>query len=190
VKSIADFVQLYVGIHVAFCSFLRQEVIPIIFSDLSIRQSCESTPPAVFEALEYLRKTDFSLVKDGEYPIMGKQMFAKVFSLVTLPVSQTRPELHKKYIDVQYWISGREKFGIAPYRNGGRLVSANKEQDLYFYEGIEGESFVLAQKGDFAVFYPWDAHRPGTFAEDMPEDCRKVVVKVSVELLNERGKSQ
>lgn len=155
----------------------------MVFSNLSLKSADETYPEAIRRALSYLRETDFEELPDGEYSLTGRQMYAKVFHLQTKPVQETHPELHREYIDVQYWINGREKFGIAPCTGEARMVDRDVAEDVYFYGEAPGESFVLAMAGDYAVFYPWDYHRPGTWAGENPEECRKVVVKVGMALL-------
>ena len=78
-------------------------------------------------AIRYVLKTDFSALKDGKYAIDGDKMYANLFHLTSKSLEQTAPELHRKYIDVQYWISGQEQCGIAPAENVGTLVQQNEE---------------------------------------------------------------
>ena len=51
------------------------------------------------------------------------------------------------------------------------------EDDVYFFDA-EGDHFVV-HAGQFAVFAPQDAHRPG-LAVDGPAPIKKVVVKVAL----------
>lgn len=155
----------------------------MVFSNLSVDAADKVYPEAIRKALSYLRSVDFEKLPDGEHPILGRLMYAKVFHLQTKPVQDTHPELHREYIDVQYWISGKEKFGIAPCTEEGREIDSDITEDVYFYKEAAKENFILAEAGDYAVFYPWDYHRPGTWAKDKPEECRKAVVKVSMKLL-------
>lgn len=134
-------------------------------------------------AIRYVLKTDFSALKDGKYAIEGDKMYANLFHLTSKSLEQTAPELHRKYIDVQYWISGQEQCGIAPAENVGTLVQQNEEEDLYLYNGVKDERFVYAWAGCIAIFFPEDAHRPGVMCGNEPQQYRKVVVKVSVDLL-------
>ena len=54
---------------------------------------------------------------------------------------------------------------------------------LYLYDDVKNEFFIHATEGCYAVFFPNDAHRPGVCVDGKPLDYRKVVVKVSVDLL-------
>ena len=55
-----------------------------------------------------------------------------MFDLTSKEVKDTKPEVHKKYIDVQFWVSGEEMMGFAPKKADYPVVEANEEQDLYF----------------------------------------------------------
>lgn len=152
------------------------------FSNLRSGDPLDHYPAAIQKALQYLRDTNIEALEPGDYPIDGDRIFAKVVDLTTRSVDQTYPEIHKKYVDVQYWPVQGEKFGIAPYLGGGKVVAAQEANDTWFLESVPGESFVTTAPGCFAVFFPWDAHRPGTHL-DGEATFRKCVVKVSVELL-------
>lgn len=155
----------------------------MIFSNISCGAPLTLYPPAIQAAIRYATTTDFATLADGRQEIDGDKMFANLFHLTSKPVGETYPELHKKYVDVQFWISGEEQFGVAPADGIGALVKADADSDLYFYQDVKNESFVHAWAGCYAVFFPQDAHRPGVCRDRGPQDLRKVVVKVSVALL-------
>lgn len=155
----------------------------MIFSSMHANDNVKNYPVAIQKAIAYLTQTDFGKLEDGVYEIDGKRMYAQVFHHTSKPVAETQPELHKKYLDVQFWICGEELFGIAPSNGVGSCVEAIDERDLYFYDGVANESFVHATEGCYAVFFPNDVHRPGVCVDGKPLTYRKVVVKVSTELL-------
>lgn len=154
----------------------------MIFSSIYAEDDCNKYPLAIQKAINYLKTHEFYSMEAGDYEIEGEKMFAKVFDITSKVIEQTHPEFHKKYIDVQYWVSGEELCGIAPAAERDRIIEADKSQDLYFLEDVEGEGFIKARKGCYAVFFPNDVHRPG-IAVHQPLTYRKVVVKVSTELL-------
>ena len=155
----------------------------MIFSNIQSRDDLSKYPEAIAKAIRYAAQTNFDALEDGNHEIDGDRMFAKLVHLTSKPVEETHPELHKKYIDVQFWLGGEELFGIAPADGVGSLVGEDEKEDVYFYDSVAGESFMHAWKGCYAVFFPNDAHRPGVIAGDKPMSYRKVVVKVSVDLL-------
>ena len=156
----------------------------MIFSSIHAHDDLSRYPQAIQKAIEYASNTDFSKLEDGRQPIDGDKMFANLFHLTSKPVEETRPELHRKYVDVQFWICGEELCGVAPFTGSERCVDdSGKEDDLYFYENFKNEFFIHATEGCYAVFFPNDAHRPGVCVDGQPLSYRKVVVKVSLDLL-------
>lgn len=155
----------------------------MIFSTTTAAQELRAYPAAIQKAVDYVLNTDFSKLEDGRQPIDGDRMFANLFHLTSKPQAETHPEAHKKYIDVQFWLSGEELCGYAPFVEGVPCVDPREDDDLYFYEDFPGESFVRAKPGCFAVFFPNDAHRPGVCTENGPCTYRKVVVKINTALL-------
>lgn len=155
----------------------------MFFSSMHAHDELNKYPQAIRRAIEYVASTDFSAVEDGRQEIDGEKMYANVFHLTSKLEEDTHPELHRKYIDVQFWIEGEELCGVAPAHGVGACIEENDEQDLYFYDGVQAESFIHALPGCYAVFFPNDAHRPGVAVDRKPSELRKVVVKVSVDLL-------
>ncbi len=131
--------------------------------------------PILQRALGYLTATDWGRRAPGRHDFEGDDLFAIVADYHTRPPAEVPWEAHRRYIDVQYVHSGRERIGHAdlatlaatPYDEARDLVSA---------DGPGG--FVTLTAGAFAILWPHDAHRPGV-AVDGPEAVRKVVLKVA-----------
>lgn len=134
----------------------------------------EGMHPGVLRGLKFLAETDFSALPDGRAEIDGDNVFANVMTVDTKPMNDT-PEAHRKYIDIQYLISGREHIDVGPLEAMTEEVKANPQGDIWFYHGPMDR--VTIGDGRFAVLFPGDAHAPGIAAEK-PETVRKVVVKV------------
>lgn len=133
--------------------------------------------PGVYRALEILRATDFSQLEDKRYEVDGDNLFFFLQSYETKPDNDT-PEAHRKYIDIQFLVSGREKMGVAPLEDMSEEVEARPDGDIWFYRGPM--DYITLTAGDrFAVLWPGDAHAP-SIAVDSPAPCRKCVVKVKV----------
>lgn len=133
------------------------------------------------KALEYLAATDFSKVADGRYVLDGEKMYANVENYTTADRSTKKPEVHNKYIDVQYLGKGTEKIYFAQRTADVKVVEDYaEERDLLFFENIEEKDYVVLNAGDFAVLFPWELHRPGCNAENEPSAVQKIVVKIAV----------
>ena len=144
-------------------------------------------PKPLRTALEHLRDTDFTNLPAGKYDLQGRDIYVQVIDMKTKLMSESRAEVHRQYIDVQFLFSGAEKVGFAA-ETGRNLMAEDllAERDLIFYTGMENESTITMVPGNFAMFFPRDVHRPGV-AVDQPMAIRKVVVKVRESLLENRA---
>ena len=130
----------------------------------------------LIKGLRLLRDTDFSAMEDGKYEVEGKELYYMVQSYTTKEEND-RPEAHRKYIDIQYLFSGREKIGIGALAEMEQELSANPDGDIWFYRGPLTD--IPLGDGRFVVLFPQDAHAPCIAVGD-PAPARKVVVKVMI----------
>ena len=148
----------------------------MIYDKLENIGSYEGLQPEIIEGLKTLRDTDFAKTEDGHYELDGDRLYMNVMT-AELKEFNDRPESHKKYIDIQYVIDGREDIGVAPTDELGEPVEANPDGDIWFYHGntvklrLEGSRFI--------VLFPQDAHAP-CISVDGAKSVRKAVVKVEV----------
>ncbi|MFR5795435.1 MAG: YhcH/YjgK/YiaL family protein [Christensenellales bacterium] len=92
----------------------------MFFSSVHANDDLKRYPAAIQKAIEYAKNTDFSALEDGRQEIDGDKMYANLFHLTSKQKEEAHPELHKKYVDVQYWICGEELCGVAPYNGVGK----------------------------------------------------------------------
>ncbi|WP_249541775.1 YhcH/YjgK/YiaL family protein [Escherichia coli] len=99
-------------------------------------------------------------------------------------ITENRPEVHRRYIDIQFLAWGEEKIGIAIDTGNNKVSESLLEQrDIIFYHDSEHESFIEMIPGSYAIFFPQDVHRPGCILQTASE-IRKIVVKVALTALN------
>ena len=91
-----------------------------------------------------------------------------------------RFEAHRKYIDVQYIVSGEEAIAVAPTDSLRVTREYDADGDILFGEG-EGTRYTL-RAGQAIVLMPEEAHMPSlrTLRTDKPGKVRKAVVKIPV----------
>ena len=147
----------------------------MIYDTLKHLEAYTGIHPGVLRGLELLRDTDFSAMEDGRHEIDGDRLFILLQSYDTKPENDT-PEAHKKYIDIQYLISGRELMGVGPLEEMSGEVEARPEGDIWFYRGPL--SNILLSGSRFVALWPGDAHAPCIAVDHAPVPCRKCVVKV------------
>ena len=133
----------------------------------------------VKKALELLKQVDVMNLPNGKTPLDGENIFASVNTYETEPVTDRRPEKHFKYIDIQILGAGREAIGYTDVENVSDLTEDRREtNDVVFYGTTRNENFVELEKGDFAIFFPGEVHRPNCWFGEGPETVKKIVVKV------------
>lgn len=156
----------------------------MIFGDINNLNDMEKVlPGAIMKTINYLRNNDFLNMKSGVYEIDGKDIYAQVIDATTKEKNDAKPEVHKKYIDVQFSVEGKEKIGFAR-DTGNNKISEDllKEKDIKFYENMENEVDLMMKPGNFAILFPNDVHRPAC-AVGQPANIRKVIVKVNTAIL-------
>jgi YhcH/YjgK/YiaL family protein len=113
----------------------------------------------------------------GKYEIGKNGMFALISEYETKGISQCFIECHRKYIDIQMLLSGREKIGVCNKKDC-KEEEYIEERD---FQKLYGEvSFITLMPGMFAIFFPHDGHMPQAQCADKPESVKKIVVKVPV----------
>lgn len=128
-------------------------------------------------AFDFLKNTDLKTIADGSYDIVGREIYANIQTLTTKPIEEKKWEVHRKYIDIQYVISGEEKMGYGILDDFKTVVEAySDEKDIEFLDGKDF-NYVDVKEGDFVVFYPNDVHAP-MLACDEPKEIKKVIVKI------------
>ena len=131
------------------------------------------------EGFQFLLNSDLKNLKDGRHIIKGDEIYANVQTLNTKPVEEQKWEAHKKYIDIQYVIRGREKMGFGVLSDFNKtVVPYDENKDVMFLEG-ENYSYIDVKEGSFVIFYPNDVHAP-MLSVDSSEEIKKVIVKIAV----------
>lgn len=132
--------------------------------------------PAVSEALHFLRTNDLKSMPDGRCELESDIDFAIVQTYETKPAAEKRWEAHRKFVDLQFVITGTEWMGYAPLETLTPVEPYDAEKDIAWYQG-EG-SFVRLPAGSFCILTPNDAHMPGVCV-DSPQTVRKIVIKIA-----------
>lgn len=148
----------------------------MIYDSLKHLEAYKGIHPGVYRGLKLLTETDFSTLEEKRYEVDGDNLFFSIQAYDSKPVNDT-PEAHRKYIDIQFLISGAEKIGVAPLEEMTEEVEARPEGDIWFYHGPTDEITLTGDR--FAVFFPGDTHAP-CIAVDQPIPCRKCIIKVKV----------
>ena len=128
------------------------------------------------KAFEFIEKVCNENLDLGKYELDGKNLYAMVQEYDTK--AEGNWECHRKYIDIQYIVSGEEIIGVAPIQNEKSMIDEKPEKDVAHYSCKTKE--IVLNSGEFMVLYPSDLHLPGKAANE-PCQVLKVVVKIKAE---------
>lgn len=133
------------------------------------------------KAFAYLRTTSLETVAPGKYYLDSTNVFVSVTENPTKDLPVTKWEAHRKYLDIQLIVTGKEMMGIAPFSKATVVEAYNPASDVGFYSVADADSkFYVAQPGTFLIFFPTDAHRP-SIKTDGIEKTKKVVIKIKMD---------
>ncbi|MBN1556249.1 MAG: YhcH/YjgK/YiaL family protein [Phycisphaerae bacterium] len=129
-------------------------------------------------AIEFARRLPLD-TPDGKIDLNGEAMYASVSSYTTKSPGDLSFEAHRKYIDVQVLLSGRERIDVTNQTNLPILQPYAENTDVLFFAPPMEFTSLLLEPGRFVVLFPQDAHRPCLNVTE-PQPVRKVVVKIRV----------
>jgi YhcH/YjgK/YiaL family protein len=132
------------------------------------------------KAFAFIKDHDMQTMAPGRYVVDSTDAL-NVYAIITeVPLKdfdKTMWESHRKYIDLQYVISGEEKMGKYPFTKLTVTNPYDEAKDLANYSG-DGKIYTVPA-GTFMIFFPANAHRPN-ITPGGNKVVRKIVVKVKV----------
>lgn len=134
--------------------------------------------PLFRTAFDYLRQFP-SGTPDGRHPIEGDRLFALPQSYETGSRTDKKFEAHRRFIDIQFILSGEEIIYHVPTERLEVSEPYHDERDVVFFRDPIAASPTLLRAGDFSIYFPHDGHKPGC-VHHTPVAVRKIVIKVAV----------
>jgi len=125
-------------------------------------------------AFAFIEEVMSSPKEVGRYDL-DAGVFAFVQSYDSKSADLCKIEAHKKYIDIQFVLKGKELFGVADLATQTMYEDRFEEKDVAFYKG--DVDLLTLTDGDFVIVFPEDAHRP---QQGDGSHVEKIVVKVPV----------
>lgn len=116
-------------------------------------------------------------LNSGSYEIEGKNIYVNIDEYSTKNLSESKPEAHKKYIDIQIVLSGYEKIGYASINSGKSVIEYNEEKDIEFLDA--DCEYMKANPGKFFIFFPEDIHHP-CISDGEKSNIKKAVFKIKI----------
>jgi len=137
--------------------------------------------PKTEAILKFIAQHDCARLEDGEIEIEGRQLFVRVMSYQPKKASENRFETHLLYADVQYVVSGAELMQTARMEDLTPLTDYDQTGDYRFFKNSNNAmTDLIVRTGEFAAFYPQEAHRPSCLYEGYQGPVKKLVFKVQI----------
>ena len=130
-------------------------------------------------ALEIIEDLDWETVECGRYDV-DDELYYMVQEYETKYPDQARYEAHEKYVDIQYIVKGVERMEFAETSKLKVTEKYNPEKDVKFLEEPKVIDSSIVEEGDYRIFYPEDAHRPGLCVNNTPAKVKKILAKILI----------
>lgn len=125
----------------------------------------------------FIRETDLAAIEPGKYTIDGDDIYAIITEAPSKTFEQSGWEAHRKYIDLQYIISGKEKMGIVSLSEATVTKPYDDEKDYALFSA-KGRYYTATPEA-FFLFFPNDVHRPNILVKGH-EMVKKLVIKIRI----------
>ena len=155
----------------------------MIISSLTSPNFKVGLPKVIAEVCDYLNTLDLNALENSRHDI-NDQIYMNVMEPETAEPSSKKAELHHEYLDVQVLIRGTENIEVgANYPDLSKYESYNEADDYQLCADIDDKFTVTMKPKMFAVFYPYEPHKPCCVVNGKTEKIKKLVVKVPVKLI-------
>lgn len=133
----------------------------MIYGNIHTSIPVQPVPPVISRALAYLSSNNLEALDFGVYE-PDPQFSVQVIDVTTKNPSETRAEVHREKLDIQYSISGEETIYCRVAPTSQPITNDQfAQRDIGFYDVMDEEVAFPLNKGDFVVFFPGEIHRPG-----------------------------
>jgi len=132
----------------------------------------------IANALHYILNNDLSLFSPGRHEIDEDKLVMMVFDFEATNTDECKLEGHRRYLDLQYWVSGSELMGHEILGSQKVLEPYDEKKDCAFYSCVA--SYTRLTAGMFVIYYPSDLHT--AVVDPLSTDrVKKIVFKIQVE---------
>lgn len=171
VKAVADYVCLNKAGEGALREFAEWMV--------SDKNGEDMLKDRVEAAIKYLSGLAVSEADAGKRVDVDEKFYYNVQSYDTKHASQCEFESHRKYVDIQIMVSGKERMDLADISRLSLKEVYNEERDVMYWKVPTRMSRTTLLAGDCIVLYPETAHRGAQNCDDV-EHVLKIVGKVRI----------
>ncbi len=129
--------------------------------------------------LSYINELNENSPETEMEPLCGEDIKARVMSYSTKDISEAIFEAHKRYIDIQFTLSGEEGIGWIPEVMAQLHKDYDPENDVGFYRVDTSKINIIKNvPGQFMVLFPGEVHGAGIWLNNTIKSVKKAVVKI------------
>lgn len=155
----------------------------MLLGDLSRADYAKSLPPVFARLCEKLKNLDLVNLPLG-WQDLEEGVRMNVMEFETSPAEEKKSEMHRKFIDIQLLISGEEMIEYGLSEPDLALYDEYRDEDDYqLTDKIEHKNELILQPNMFAIFLPYEPHKPGNAVGGQNKLLKKLVVKIPVSYL-------
>jgi biofilm protein TabA len=149
----------------------------MIIDSLENAEKYVNLNPRFAQAFEWIKNNDLNAIEDGKFDIAdGIKGIMSTKGGKTAEESLQKFECHRKFLDIQLCISGKETIAWKPLSKCQNVKEAySDEKDVAFYDE-QPDMFFQLTDNQFGIFYPEDVHAP-MIGEGV---IKKLVLKVKI----------
>lgn len=140
-------------------------------------KNCMNTPVAndrVATALQWLSRHYTEKFQKGVIEIEQDKIYVNCEEVAMVP--QQMLEIHRKYIDIHVPQSNTETIGWASLNDLQNCITPyDEEKDIALY-GDASQCLIPIRPGQFAIFFPEDAHAPNIGIGNHRKLCVKIAI--------------
>lgn len=150
----------------------------MVIAHLNDSERYASLHPLFKQLFDYVKSHDLSQVPAERITLDGERLFINVADPTLKAPEDQVLEVHRRYIDVHFPLTGEEIMGWSPMSVlTTESVNPFNEEDDYAIYTEQAQSYHTIHPGEFAIVWPEDAHAPiigkGTL--------RKLIAKVLID---------
>lgn len=132
----------------------------MILSNLKSSERSESLHPLFKKAFDYVKSHDLLNAPCGRIDVDGDNLFINNCNPELKSADEQVLEAHRDYIDIQILLEGEETIGWKPIEDcTNETKPYDKAADCALY-AEPASTYVTLKPGQFAIFWPEDAHAP------------------------------
>ena len=133
--------------------------------------------PSFEKAFEALAAIDESTPNE-RITVDGDNIFINLSEYVNKNVDECLFESHKKYIDIQYVVTGEEYIDLCDQEILKATDDRLDTDDIAFFENTDKFSRADLTEGIFVVIFPGEAHKPCIAPDGKGVKVKKAVAKI------------